>query len=145
MPERVCLDANVAAKWVFPEVNSEPAKQIQTDVASGRTQIVVPDSFFIECVSVAYHKLQQGLADPQQARRALRLLHQVPAEVTPVRDVGQQTIALAQRLEILVWDAAYLAVAEFHGCELWTADETLVRQVRPHIQWVKLLGTDQWQ
>lgn len=144
MPERICLDSSVAAKWVFPEVHSEEAKEIQTDVADGRTQIVVPDSFFVECVSAAYHKLQQSLADMEQAQAALGILQQVPADVTAVRDVPHQTITLAERLNITVWDAAYLAVAEYHGCEFWTADERLARQVRRHVNWVKLLGVDQW-
>ncbi len=144
MPERICLDASVAAKWVFPEVHSEEAKEIQRDVADGRTQIVVPDSFFIECVSAVYHKQQQSLADMEQAQAALGILRQVPANVTAVRDVSHQTIALADRLNITVWDAAYLAVAEHHNCELWTADKKLARQTQPHFDWVKLLGTDEW-
>ncbi len=145
MPERICLDTSVAAKWVFPEVNSQQAKQIQTDVGNGRTHIVVPDSFFVECLSVAYHKLQQSLANMEQAQAAVDILHQVPADVTSMRDVAHQTITLAERLNITVWDAAYLAVAEHHGCELWTADKKLARQTQLHFDWVKLLGVDQWQ
>ncbi len=87
MAERICLDASVAAKWVFPEVHSEEAREIQTDVADGRTQIVVPDSFFIECVSVVYHKHQQSLADMEQAQAALGVLRQVPACGPPIKNL----------------------------------------------------------
>jgi len=38
------------------------------------------------------------------------------------------------------YDAQYLAVAEYLGCEFWTADEKLVNSVSAQLPWVKWVG-----
>ena len=144
MPDLLCLDSSVAAKWVFAESLAVEAKCIQTAVRWRRMGVVVPDSFFIECVSVAYHKLRQGLANREQATRALRILHQTPARVVAVGDLGERVLAWASDLGVSAWDAAYLAVAEQEQCELWTADKELAYRARQQIEWVRLLGEDLW-
>jgi len=38
------------------------------------------------------------------------------------------------------YDAAYLALAQLRGCELWTADERLYNAVSRELPWVKWVG-----
>ena len=50
-------------------------------------------------------------------------------------------LILAQQSDCLtVYDAFYLALSEFAGCELWTADRRLYSVVTHDLPWVKWLG-----
>ncbi len=39
-----------------------------------------------------------------------------------------------------IYDALYLALAEYEGCELWTADQRLARQATPRLPLVRWVG-----
>ena len=144
MADYICVDSSVVAKWAFIEALTKEAEPIRAAVAWGQVRMAVPDSFFVECVSVVYHKLQQGLVNPEEARIGLRILHQTPVRVVAVRDLGDRVLAWASGLSISAWDAAYLAVAEQEQCELWTADRELAHRARQQVEWVRLLGEDPW-
>ncbi len=144
MANCICVDASVVAKWAFIEVLTEEAEPIRAAVAGERVRMAVPDSFFVECVSIVYHKLQQGLVNTEEAKSALRILHQVPGQVVAVRDLGESVLTWASGLAISAWDAAYLAVAEQEQCELWTADKELAHRAQQQVGWVRLLGEDSW-
>jgi len=54
---------------------------------------------------------------------------------------GWAALKWAERLgQTVPYDAHCLALAQFLGCELWTADELLVSQLTPDIPWVHRLG-----
>jgi predicted nucleic acid-binding protein len=52
-----------------------------------------------------------------------------------------QALVLADALGLsATYDAHYLALAEHLGCELWTDDERLIRQVTNSLPFVRWIG-----
>ena len=56
-------------------------------------------------------------------------------EVDPVK-----VLELALQHGLAAYDAAYLAVAESEGCELWTADRPLYDAVKDNNRLVRWIG-----
>jgi predicted nucleic acid-binding protein len=43
-----------------------------------------------------------------------------------------------------VYDATYLVLSQFRGCEFWTADERLFSAVKDELALVRWLGDPSW-
>jgi predicted nucleic acid-binding protein len=53
----------------------------------------------------------------------------------------QRAFELAERLNRpATYDSHYLALAEYLGCEFWTADERLVNAAHSTFSWVRWVG-----
>jgi predicted nucleic acid-binding protein len=52
----------------------------------------------------------------------------------------EQALVLAERFNLsAIYDAYYLALADLHGCPLWTDDRRLIRAVGaagPDLRWI---------
>jgi len=53
----------------------------------------------------------------------------------------QRVLELALRHNLAAYDAAYLALAETEGCELWTGDKPFYQAIRSELPWVKWIGS----
>lgn len=136
MSNRICVDSCLAIKWAFIEdLNAEAAALF---VLWQDAHFIMPSSFFLECASIAYHKLLAGDTSIDGAVLGLETMDELQVQEVPPRDLMLPTAQLAHSLRITAWDAVYLAVAEAHDCEFWTADAALYRRAR-RLPFVNLL------
>jgi len=76
----------------------------------------------------------------EQAEVAFATLQALPIQPMSVLGQRQRAWELAAVYGFAtVYDATYLARAELHGCEFWTADERLFQKVRDTLPFVKWL------
>ena len=65
----------------------------------------------------------------------------IPIRLLRSPDLHRRAFELADELGLsAAYDAHYLAVAEAHECEFWTADERLFNAVREGFPLIRLLG-----
>jgi predicted nucleic acid-binding protein len=65
----------------------------------------------------------------------------LPIEFHNPAGLHHEAIVLADALDLpATYDAHYLALAEHLGCELWTDDQRLIRQVTPSLPFVRWIG-----
>lgn len=146
----IVIDSSVAAKWVFPETLSEKADEILASWFAGDVEIVVPEHFWVELVSVAWHKLRPPAdafpaVEQAEAEQALALFEEIEFQVHPAQTVLQSTLRVADEVGISAWDAGYLVTALERRAVMWTADKRLVRAVNSHYPGlVALLGEHRW-
>lgn len=124
----IVLDASVIAKWFLGERGSEKALQYRDLHAAGKERIFVPGLLLYELANLFRYK--QGF-NREDTLRAFKSLSDFGLEVVHFYfDDAARAALLAERLDITVYDAAYVEVALRFNCLFVTADEKLFERVR---------------
>src|SRR5207237_6024721 len=91
----------------------------------------VPPLFFPETRSLLRLKVHLRQLTPVDGERAFANLLRLDVRPWDPPDLQRRAWALAVRYDrSRTYDAQYLAVAEYLGCPLWTADRRLANAVR---------------
>ena len=132
------VDASVACKWFFEEHLSVEAQAL----AATRYVLLAPDLIIAECTNVAWRRVRDGHASPEQAEAFLKALPAWFENLTPSAQLHEAAFRIARTVNHPVYDCLYIALAARDAAPLVTADATLVRQVRntPWQELVELLG-----
>jgi predicted nucleic acid-binding protein len=124
------LDSCVAVKWVIPEDHTEDAQRFREAITDDTNAILAPDVFPAE-VGHALVKAERRSRSQRGTARVLwaDVMLDCPglyasAELMPM------ALELAERFRAGVYDCLYVALAEREGCQLVTADESLIEKFR---------------
>lgn len=127
---RYVLDASVAHKWVLPEPDSAQAVRLRDDYRAGTHDLLAPDVFAVEVAHALVKAERQGIiVSPAGAVKLTDVLRSVPV-LHPYLPLLTRAFDIASAGRIGVYDCLYVALAEREGCELVTADDRLVRNLR---------------
>ncbi|MHB0878415.1 MAG: type II toxin-antitoxin system VapC family toxin [Anaerolineae bacterium] len=143
MPGRVVVDASVCVELVLPLRSREPAYYLIRDWEHSGIGMYAPSLWFYEVCSTVRKHIVSGLIPEGQAESSLDHLLSLGVELLPpTRQLGLRAIAWSERTnQRVVYDAAYLALADDMACPLWTADRRLYRAARSAgAEWVHLVG-----
>lgn len=132
----IVIDASVGNKLVLPnEDGHEAVKLLFRKHFIGEETLLVPDFFFYEVANT----LATKSAIPSS--QVILSLEKVYLQKLAVHQLHEKEVSYAARLarehKTAVYDMLYLVLAEEKRCDLITADEKFVRQVR--LSFVKLL------
>ena len=133
------IDSSVAAKWILPEVDSQLALQIITDVNSQGGQLWLLDFALLEVTQVIWVRYHRRLLTLQEAEDALTLLQQVPFRLHSSLPLIQAAFTTAAQHDISVYDALFVAGTVDLGIKGVTADVPLVRAIGTTSPIIKLL------
>lgn len=75
------VDANVAIKWVLPEIYSDTALSI---LDNDDDQLLVPDFFFSEITNIFWKRIQRGELSLTEAREGLKFTSHLRLTTTAV-------------------------------------------------------------
>lgn len=121
----VVVDASVVLKWVVDEPGTETA----LDILDGEDSLHAPDFVLLEVANVLWAKVRRQVLTRPQADAAWEAVAATPLALAAVAGLIEPARALAFALDLTLYDATYVALAERRGCPLATADERLVRAV----------------
>lgn len=140
----VCIDACFGAKLLLEEDLSKQASQLYRTWIEERADVWVPELFFWEVMNVIRKSYQRDDLTGQEAHEAADVLSRfrfrTPDLLTEGLSAYWHDWIEAFGYQVSAYDAAYLATATLVGCDLWTADERLVRTVGDELGWVHSLG-----
>lgn len=135
----VVVDANLALKWVIPEAHSDSALAVRFRWQRTGEEPVAPPIFRSEVTNALYQMVRRGRLLIEDAAAALDAVMPAVAIVEPA-GLYQAALTIADELGIeATCDALYVALGESESCELWTADQRLVRAARarfPSVRWI---------
>ena len=141
MTEPVSADSSVILKLTLAEPGSVEARQLLDRWAADERPLVAPSLLAYEVTSALRMATYRERITAGQAETALEAFWDLQIELLQTPDLHRRALELAVALGLPVaYDAHYLAVAEAHGCEFWTADERLFSAVRPAFPLVRLLA-----
>ena len=118
------LDANVAAKWVLPEADSDCALRVKEDFRNGIHELIAPDIFCIEVAQTLIRAERKKLITDMP--KHLENLMALSPDLADSLALLGPAIELARSIRRGVYDCIYLRPAERESAPLITADAQLL-------------------
>ena len=133
----VVVDASVALKWVLQEEYTAEALALRDQWQRDSELILAPPIFRSEVTNVLHRRARRGELTHPEARHLLATLLPAVATAEP-RELHDRALQVAGELNLgSTYDALYMALAEFQGCQFWTADLRFVRSVQRRFSHVR--------
>ena len=137
---RYVVDANVAIKWVIPEVHDVAAQSL----LQNQHELFVPDFFFPEIGNIFWKRVRRGDALLEEVKEDLENLLRLPLHVCDSQWLLPQALDIAVRIQQAVYDCVYLTLAISQQCQMVTADERFYNALqgdvlKRHLLWVEEL------
>ena len=132
------VDANVAIKWIIPEIHSEAALRL----LNLDSILLVPDFFFPEIGNILWKRVRRGETTLENALEDLDALMGLPLQVYPSLPLMSEALEIAVRIQQAVYDCVYLALAVRQECPMVTADKRFFNALQndflaTHLLWVE--------
>jgi predicted nucleic acid-binding protein len=125
------LDSSVALKWVFPEADSGRAIRLRDEYNNSIHDLLAPDIFSVEVVNALAAAERQGRIKKGEALVFFREIAQSAPVILATWPLLIRAMEISIATRHAVYDCIYVALAELEQCELVTADDLLVRNLRP--------------
>lgn len=134
------VDASVALKWQLDdEEDVQAARALRDDyIVRSTVALSAPTLFRYEITNGIWAAALRARLKPAIAREALRNL--LDCDVETREPDPERVLDLSLKHDVAAYDAAYLAVAESLGAELWTADRALLKATKKSLAWVRWIG-----
>jgi len=139
-PGLVVVDASVVLKWQFDDEEYIPqATTLRNDFyARGAIKAIAPYLLIYEVVNGVLTTLRRKRPASHKALEVMDNLMKLEVELKEVE--SKRVLKLALEHNLSAYDAAYLALAESEGCELWTGDRPFYQAVKSRLPLVKWIG-----
>ncbi len=122
----IVIDASVLANVVGDDGNDGQRARLEFRNAA---DVAAPDLADVETVAVLRKRWIAGTVSDQRFAAAVEDLEQLEIDRYPALRFMRRAYEL--RVNVTVYDAAYVALAETLGCELLTADQRLANASGP--------------
>lgn len=134
------VDASVVLKWQLnDEEHIAQALTIRDDfLVRAKSKLIAPQLIVYEILNGMIIATSRKRVAADKATEAITNLLSSGIEVGEVNP--RRTLELALQYDLAAYDAAYLAVAESEGCELWTGDRVFSEAVKDKLLWVRWVG-----
>jgi predicted nucleic acid-binding protein len=124
------------------EPDSDVALDLYTQIAADKDTIIAPPHMPIEVINTLRKKVRREEITPADAEQALAAFLGFPISISTPDGLYESALLLAQRFDRpTVYDTHYVALAEFAGCVMWTADQKLLNALNGRLQFVKPLSS----
>jgi len=139
-PGLVVVDASVVLKWQLDDEEYIPqATALRNDFyAQGAIKAIAPYLLIYEVVNGVLTATRRRRLDSDKALEVMDNLMKLGVELIEVAPARVLELALEHNLS--AYDAAYLALAESKGCDLWTGDRPFYQAVKSRLPLVKWIG-----
>lgn len=122
---KAVVDASVVVKWYVPERNHELARDFRDDYLDGAHDLFAPSLLPFEVINaLRYSEHFEG----DRLHAASESLSGYEIELRPFARSGNVT-EVAEKLDVTIYDASYVALAEDVDGRAYTADEALLSNV----------------
>ncbi|HUF38700.1 MAG TPA: type II toxin-antitoxin system VapC family toxin [Anaerolineales bacterium] len=132
------IDASFAVNSVLPGPLQAICEDIFIELSD--FDIAVPTLFLYETTSALTKAVRFGELTAEEGRRMLEQVADIPLHLVKTdRALNHSAFEWTLKLgRAAAYDCYYLALAESLGCDLWTADRKLARQV--DLPWLRFPG-----
>ncbi|MGO8805417.1 MAG: type II toxin-antitoxin system VapC family toxin [Candidatus Bathyarchaeia archaeon] len=121
------LDASVVLKWILPdETYQENSTRLRATFQTGTIQVFAPSFIVQETANALWLAAKQKRIQQTDAQDALDFLQNAELNLHELSwTEASQVLAIACKIEIAVYDAAYLFLSNKMDAQLITADNKL--------------------
>jgi predicted nucleic acid-binding protein len=141
MPDTLVVDCSVAAKWILPESDCEPALDLLDSCLAGDILLIAPDLLLVEFASLIAKRKRRGEISAAQAKEAFGWIARSAPPLYETRPLVLPALELSLSYHMSLWDCVYVALALKHDCSLVTADARLFRAGQARHPSIRLMGS----
>src|SRR5574341_218667 len=116
------VDASIVITYLIQEAYTSYVEAF-FDQATPTDTLSVPEFCLLECANVIWKQVRFHNMMPQQARLLLRDLRTLPLKRAPVKRLLDTALDIGMRHQLVIYDSAYIALAQRSAYPLITADE----------------------
>lgn len=116
--KKLVVDASVAIKWFIPEIHSDTASLISADTHA----LLAPDLLSAEFGNILWKKIRLKEISHLIAKDILKIFAAMPIQHHSSLSCLPSALEIAHKLNVTIYDALYLALAEQENCQMITAD-----------------------
>jgi predicted nucleic acid-binding protein len=120
------VDASVAVKWFFQEIDTAAAVKLR----EGDATFVAPELILAEIGNAAWKKCLRNEIDKKQAIFTVQRAPAVFSTLVTVSELLEAAMELSIALAHPIYDCFYLALAERENAAIVTADERMFAAAR---------------
>ena len=136
----VVVDANVALKWVLSEDQTAEASALRARWVESGESVIAPPIFRAEVTNALHQSLRQQKLTKTAASDGIGFLVEW-IEINEPLGLYERALEIAGELGLgATYDALYIALAEHHACDMWTADRRLLGAAQRRFRSVRWLG-----
>ncbi len=135
------LDANVAFKWAVIETDTVKARRLRDDYLNGVHELVAPDIFPIEIAHALTRAERQGRVTPTEGTQFFTEIMAAAPQFHAYLPLLSRAYAISSSMRVGVYDCVYVALAESENCELVTADDKLVKNLKATFPFIVSLAS----
>jgi predicted nucleic acid-binding protein len=137
----ICVDASLAVKLVVPEEYSPEVSAMFAACVREGEAVYAPTLVAFEVTNIVRKKmLREGLGWSDAIAR-LSDFFALPIQLRTSHDLHLDALEIAERFRMAAtYDAEYVALAQNIGCDLWTDDRVLLREVGNRLPFVRWIG-----
>ncbi len=143
MKSAIVVDTSIVLKWVLDEPDSATALALLTRWVNEETLIQAPALLTYEVANALFQRVRKREMTAEKARQALEdvLLPELELNFLEYTELSKRALTLAQQYNLsAMYDAHYMALAEYKRCEYWTADTRLCNAVGGKFPWIRRLS-----
>ncbi|PSQ28857.1 PIN domain nuclease [Halobacteriales archaeon QS_9_67_15] len=122
----IVVDTSVVVKWYIPEQHHEQARALRDAYLDGEFDLVAPALMPFEAVNALKYS---GHYEGERLEEASKSLPEYGIDLVSFNKTGSVT-EIANNLDITIYDAAYIALAQNHDTKAYTADGNLLDNLK---------------
>ena len=121
----IVVDTSVVVKWYIPEQHHEQARALRDEYLDGKFDLVAPALMPFEAINALKYS---GHYEGNRLEEASKSLPEYGIELVPFNNTGPVS-KIANELDITIYDAAYIALAQKLETKAYTADGKLLNDL----------------
>jgi predicted nucleic acid-binding protein len=124
----IVVDASVVVKWFVEEQFTKQALALAEDYEKRRIDLSSVQLMPFEVINALRYNPELGQSEVENAGEALMRLG---VALHPIlKDIHALSLRCAYLYGLTIYDASYLALARFLGCDLYTADRRFIEKAK---------------
>lgn len=121
----------MAVKWHLEEENSDVAARLLDAVGSEVSELLAPSTLQPEFFNTLWQRRRRGELSVEEVSQAWTDFRAAePATLYEPADLMPRAAELVLETEVIIYDALFLALAEYVGTVMVTADDKLLRTLK---------------
>lgn len=120
------IDASVLVKLYVPEILSDKADRLFSEVQTRNIVLLAPDLIYPESGNILWKKHRLKELSLHEVNEISAAIASVPLTIEPSKPLFQLAVHIGTTYDITVYDALYVSLATLYETKLVTADKKLV-------------------
>lgn len=141
MNNAIVIDASVSMGWILKEKEDIPAiKELVDDLSLGNVIAIAPTIWLYEILNGLRMAVVRHRLDKITAKKKIPDILQTAPGLFEFPPLAENAFQISAKYGLSVYDASYLALAQYKRYNFYTGDQNLYEKVKNKLKFVKSIS-----